>query len=71
MPVVIRYKVIALFLNQNTLNCLGEIVFNSHEPHFPPDIIFSDSEADFEPNLEEIPVCIRYECENECLFLEM
>ncbi|XP_028396356.1 BRISC and BRCA1-A complex member 2-like [Dendronephthya gigantea] len=32
-----------------------EVLFNSNEPHFPPDIIFGDNEEDFEPNLEQMP----------------
>ena len=31
-------------------------MFNSNEPHFPPDVIFGDGDIDFEPNLEEMPV---------------
>lgn len=35
---------------------IGEVLFNSNEPHFPPDIIFGDNEEDFEPDLEQMPV---------------
>ncbi|XP_046848390.1 BRISC and BRCA1-A complex member 2-like [Xenia sp. Carnegie-2017] len=31
-----------------------EVLFNGHEPHLPPDIIFDDADADFEPKLEEM-----------------
>lgn len=44
-----------------------QILFNSEEPHLPPDFIFGINEQDFEPDLEEIPSLQDWNPENPCM----